>query len=163
MIRLKFQNGFSYCEISRISGHSVTHVGYLIHTGLKTLRGQLYDGPPAGAPLRGARAHDPTDFAQLEVEIYDHFRRLADQVTASLLARATTTHDQAEPGKKGVPTPPAAADAPPTRARGNSACSAAWSSGSPRPPALPRQAPRNDGARRGRATLPNWRPWASAR
>ncbi|MBV8229724.1 MAG: sigma-70 family RNA polymerase sigma factor [Planctomycetaceae bacterium] len=49
VIRLKFQNGFSYREISRISGHSVAHVGYLIHTGLKTLRGQLYDGPPAGA------------------------------------------------------------------------------------------------------------------
>ena len=41
MIRLKFQNGFSYREISRISGHSVTNVGYLIHVGLKTLRGQL--------------------------------------------------------------------------------------------------------------------------
>ena len=49
VLRLKFQNGFSYREISRISGHSVAHVGYLIHTGLKTLRGQLYDGPPAGA------------------------------------------------------------------------------------------------------------------
>src|SRR5436305_600777 len=49
VIRLKFQNGFSYREISRISGHSVTNVGYLIHTGLKTLRGQLADGRPAGA------------------------------------------------------------------------------------------------------------------
>lgn len=47
VIRLKFQNGFSYREISRISGHSVTNVGYLIHTGLKTLRGQLLDGQPA--------------------------------------------------------------------------------------------------------------------
>ena len=48
-IRLKFQNGFSYREISRISGHSVTNVGYLIHVGLKTLRGQLQhlDGQPA--------------------------------------------------------------------------------------------------------------------
>jgi RNA polymerase sigma factor (sigma-70 family) len=49
VIRLKFQNGFSYREISRISGHSVTNVGYLIHTGLKTIRGQLADGRPAGA------------------------------------------------------------------------------------------------------------------
>jgi RNA polymerase sigma-70 factor (ECF subfamily) len=50
-IRLKFQNGFSYREISRISGHSVTNVGYLIHVGLKTLRGQLQllDGQPAEA------------------------------------------------------------------------------------------------------------------
>ncbi|HMB04680.1 MAG TPA: sigma-70 family RNA polymerase sigma factor, partial [Isosphaeraceae bacterium] len=49
VIRLKFQNGFSYREISRISGHSVTNVGYLIHIGLKTLRGQLFDGQPAEA------------------------------------------------------------------------------------------------------------------
>jgi hypothetical protein len=61
-------------------------------------------------------AHDPAGFAQLEVEIHDHFRRLADQMTARLLARATMTPDQAEPGKKGVPTPPAP-DAPPNRAR----------------------------------------------
>jgi hypothetical protein len=65
---------------------------------------------------RDRLAHDPAGFAQLEVEIHDHFRRLADQMTASLLAQATMTHDQAEPGKKGVPTPPAAADAPPNRA-----------------------------------------------
>ena len=37
VIRLKFQNGFSYQEISRISGHSVSNVGYLIHTGIKAL------------------------------------------------------------------------------------------------------------------------------
>jgi len=41
VIRLRFQNGFSYREISRISGHTVTNVGYLIHVGMKTLRGQL--------------------------------------------------------------------------------------------------------------------------
>ncbi len=49
VIRLKFQNGFSYREISRISGHSVTNVGYLIHAGLKTIRQCLADGQPAGA------------------------------------------------------------------------------------------------------------------
>jgi len=51
VIRLKFQNGFSYREISRISGQSVTNVGYLIHIGLKTIRGQLqpHDGQPAEA------------------------------------------------------------------------------------------------------------------
>jgi RNA polymerase sigma factor (sigma-70 family) len=49
VIRLKFQNGFSYQEISRISGHSVGNVGYLIHVGLKTLRRQLADGQPAPA------------------------------------------------------------------------------------------------------------------
>jgi len=49
VIRLKFQNGFSYQEISRISGHSVSNVGYLIHAGIKTLRGRLFDGQPAEA------------------------------------------------------------------------------------------------------------------
>lgn len=49
VIRLKFQNGFSYREISRISGHSVSNVGFLIHTGLKTIRQKLADGRPAGA------------------------------------------------------------------------------------------------------------------
>ena len=49
VIRLKFQNGFSYQEISRISGHSVSNVGYLIHVGLKSLRHQLIDGQPAEA------------------------------------------------------------------------------------------------------------------
>ncbi|QEH34094.1 ECF RNA polymerase sigma factor SigE [Aquisphaera giovannonii] len=49
VLRLKFQNGFSYQEISRISGHSVSNVGYLIHAGIKTLRGQLFDGQPVEA------------------------------------------------------------------------------------------------------------------
>jgi hypothetical protein len=46
-------------------------------------------------------AKDPTSFAQIEVEIHDHFRGLADLMTASLLAEATTSGDRAEPGKKG--------------------------------------------------------------
>ena len=33
-------SGF-YQEISRISGHSVSNVGVLIHTGLKAIRGQI--------------------------------------------------------------------------------------------------------------------------
>jgi hypothetical protein len=47
---------------------------------------------------------DPTSFAQVEIEIHDRFRRLADQMTASLLAEATISGDRAEPGKKGSPT-----------------------------------------------------------
>jgi RNA polymerase sigma-70 factor (ECF subfamily) len=50
-IRLKFQNGFSYLEISRITGHTVSNVGYLIHAGIKTLRGQLFDDSAALARL----------------------------------------------------------------------------------------------------------------
>lgn len=48
-IRLKFQNGFSYQEISRITGHSVSNVGYLIHVGMKSIRAQMGEGQPARA------------------------------------------------------------------------------------------------------------------
>jgi len=44
---------------------------------------------------------DPASFAQIEVEIHDRFRRLADQMTASLLAQATISGDRAGPEKKG--------------------------------------------------------------
>jgi RNA polymerase sigma factor (sigma-70 family) len=40
-IRLKFQNDLSYKEISQVTGLSVSNVGFLIHTGLKTIRQQL--------------------------------------------------------------------------------------------------------------------------
>jgi hypothetical protein len=46
-------------------------------------------------------ARDPASFGRLEVEIHDEFRRLADQMTASLLAEAMSTNSQVEPGKKG--------------------------------------------------------------
>jgi hypothetical protein len=55
---------------------------------------------------------DPASFARLEVEIHDHFRRLADQMTASLLAEATVAPDQAKPGKKGAPARSIDRDAP---------------------------------------------------
>src|SRR5512135_3365777 len=61
--------------------------------------------------------HDPASLAQLEVEIHDHFRGLADQMTASLLAHTTTVDDQAESGKKGDPIPPTAPDEPPRTGR----------------------------------------------
>src|SRR5262245_11081092 len=37
VLRLKFQDGLSYKEIAAITGRSVTHVGVLIHTGLKSI------------------------------------------------------------------------------------------------------------------------------
>jgi hypothetical protein len=46
-------------------------------------------------------AKDPASFAQIEVEIHDHFHGLADQMTASLLAEATSSGDRTEPEKKG--------------------------------------------------------------
>ena len=41
VIRLKLDAGFSYREISGITGLSVSNVGFLIHTGLKRLRQRL--------------------------------------------------------------------------------------------------------------------------
>jgi len=41
VLRLKFQHGLSYKQISAVTGLSVTNVGFLIHTGLKTLRRQM--------------------------------------------------------------------------------------------------------------------------
>jgi RNA polymerase sigma-70 factor (ECF subfamily) len=38
VIRLKFQQGMSYKEISSVTGLTVTNVGVLIHTGMKRLR-----------------------------------------------------------------------------------------------------------------------------
>ncbi len=41
VLRLKFQNGFTYRQIAGITGHSVTNVGFLIHTGIRTIRKQF--------------------------------------------------------------------------------------------------------------------------
>jgi len=45
VLRLKFQESLSYREISTITGLSESHVGVLIHLGIKTLRQQLRDKP----------------------------------------------------------------------------------------------------------------------
>lgn len=41
VIRLKFQAGLSYEEISRVTTLSVSNVGFLLHTALKTLRARM--------------------------------------------------------------------------------------------------------------------------
>lgn len=41
VIRLKFQQGLSYKEISSVTGFSVSNVGFLIHTGINTIRKKL--------------------------------------------------------------------------------------------------------------------------
>ena len=46
VVRLKFQNGFSYKEISRITELSVTNVGFLIHTAVARLRTEFADQRP---------------------------------------------------------------------------------------------------------------------
>jgi hypothetical protein len=79
-----------------------------------SLRAQLDSLSPQGVDRL---AQDPARFADVEVEIPDQFRRLADLMTASVLATATGTTDQAGPGKKGGPTPPTAPVGPPRYAR----------------------------------------------
>jgi len=41
VVRLKFQNGLTYREIGEVTGLTVSNVGYLIHTAIKTLREQI--------------------------------------------------------------------------------------------------------------------------
>jgi RNA polymerase sigma-70 factor (ECF subfamily) len=41
VVRLKFQNGFSYKEISRITALSVSNVGFLIHTAVTRMRAEF--------------------------------------------------------------------------------------------------------------------------
>src|SRR5947209_2274295 len=55
---------------------------------------------------------DPASFARIEIEIHDRFRRLADQMTASLLAETTIAADRAEPAQKGGPAAATDRDAP---------------------------------------------------
>ena len=41
VIRLKFQHGLSYKEISAVTGLTVSNVGFLMHTGISSLRERL--------------------------------------------------------------------------------------------------------------------------
>ena len=41
VIRLKFQHGMSYEQIARVTKLSTGNVGFLLHTGIKTLRARL--------------------------------------------------------------------------------------------------------------------------
>ena len=52
VVRLKFQAGLSYREISDVTGLSVSNVGFLLHTAIKTLRQNLRADPPANSQIR---------------------------------------------------------------------------------------------------------------
>lgn len=41
VVRLKFQAGLSYAEIASTTGNSLSNVGYLIHTAIKTMRSRF--------------------------------------------------------------------------------------------------------------------------
>ncbi|HUY91293.1 MAG TPA: sigma-70 family RNA polymerase sigma factor [Pirellulales bacterium] len=58
VVRLKFQSGLSYREISGVTGLSVSNVGYLLHVALKTVRQQLHVNSTSGASTPGASAGD---------------------------------------------------------------------------------------------------------
>ena len=45
VLRLKFQGDLSYSEISRITSLTVSNVGFLIHTGIKTIRERIQTQP----------------------------------------------------------------------------------------------------------------------
>ncbi len=51
VVRLKFQGQLSYQEISDVTSLSVTNVGFLLHTAIRTLRKRWseIDAPPLGA------------------------------------------------------------------------------------------------------------------
>jgi len=55
VLRLRFQEELSYKEISAVTGHSVSSVGFLIHTGVHRVRRQMQAVSPAAAPLQGGR------------------------------------------------------------------------------------------------------------
>jgi len=50
VVRLKFQNGLSYQEISEVTNLTVSNVGVLIHTALKTLRQKMQPANPRRTP-----------------------------------------------------------------------------------------------------------------
>lgn len=52
VMRLKFQTGMSYREISEVTGLSVSNVGFLLHTAIKTLRKEVKNDPPAAGQIR---------------------------------------------------------------------------------------------------------------
>ena len=53
VVRLKFQNGLSYQEISRVTNLTVTNVGFLLHTAIKSIRKQIEaESKPAVTILR---------------------------------------------------------------------------------------------------------------
>lgn len=52
VVRLKFQSGLSYREISEITGLSVSNVGFLLHTAIKKVRSKLNPDSHRGPQIR---------------------------------------------------------------------------------------------------------------
>lgn len=54
VLRLRFQHGLSYREIAEVTGLSLSYVGVLVHTGLKSLRARLHADQATGDARRPA-------------------------------------------------------------------------------------------------------------
>lgn len=54
VLRLKFQHGMSYKQISQVTALTVTNIGFLLHTALKSLRDRL--GESADSAQAGKKA-----------------------------------------------------------------------------------------------------------
>ncbi|MEO8702075.1 MAG: sigma-70 family RNA polymerase sigma factor [Kofleriaceae bacterium] len=55
-VYLRFQGGLSYKEISEITGHSVTNVGFMLHAAVKAIRAHLAEvAPPVARTAEGTR------------------------------------------------------------------------------------------------------------
>jgi RNA polymerase sigma-70 factor (ECF subfamily) len=56
VVRLKFEQGLSYKQIAEVTGLTVTNVGFLLHTALKTLRGVMSRAAnsPTAQPIHNA-------------------------------------------------------------------------------------------------------------
>lgn len=44
VVRLKFQEKMSYKEIAEVTGHSISNVGFLLHTAIRKLRQRMGEG-----------------------------------------------------------------------------------------------------------------------
>jgi RNA polymerase sigma-70 factor (ECF subfamily) len=59
VVRLKFQAGLSYRQISEVTGLSVTNVGFLLHTAIARLRERAAAAEANGASSRDAASPSP--------------------------------------------------------------------------------------------------------
>lgn len=49
VVRLRFHGGLTYRQIAEVTGLTVTNVGFLLHTALKTLRARLSEAEGGAA------------------------------------------------------------------------------------------------------------------
>ncbi len=56
VVRLRFESGLSYREIGQVSGLSVSNVGFLLHTALKSIRERMHEKTSSpSSPIRRAK------------------------------------------------------------------------------------------------------------